>query len=65
VPHDRSKQEPPSGAYVIESIEYVRDTPLPHNTLFDDPAELEAVLEYTKQSIQSGVPPSVADTTTE
>ncbi|WP_218005034.1 hypothetical protein [Actinomadura macra] len=53
VPNDRSDRPPPGGAYVIESIEYVRETPLPPNTLFDDPDELHRLLEYTKQSIES------------
>ncbi|QXJ22417.1 hypothetical protein AGRA3207_003412 [Actinomadura graeca] len=53
MPNDRSDRPPPGGAYVIESIEYVRETPLPPNTLFDDPDELDRLLEYTKQSIES------------
>lgn len=52
VPNDQPKDKPAS-AYVIESIEYVRTKPLPHNALFDDLDELEQMLAYTKESIEA------------
>lgn len=41
-----------SGAYLIDSIEYIPATKLPSNSLFDDPEELAELLEDTKTSIE-------------
>jgi hypothetical protein len=41
-----------SGAYLIESIEYIPPTVLPPNSLFDDPDEIDALLEDTRTSIE-------------
>ena len=40
--------------YVIESIEYVSTTRVSDSELFNDPAEIEQILAWTKSSIESG-----------
>lgn len=57
---DHPHKTPSTSAYVIESIEYVPDTPLPRNSLFDNPVELGQILDCTRRSIESQ-PPSWTD----
>jgi hypothetical protein len=41
-----------SGAYLIDSIEYIPPIKLPPNSLFDDQDELAELLDSTKTSIE-------------
>jgi hypothetical protein len=45
-----------SGAYLIDSIEYISPVKLPPNSLFDDPNELAELLNSAKSSIEDQAP---------
>jgi len=43
-----------SGGYVVDSIEYVSETPLPPNEVFDDPVALAKYMNYALNTLTTG-----------